>query len=97
MRQTDLAELAGCSRDTISRLETGKNQPQLRTALAIAASLNTDLAVLFPFTLTEHRGRTDGMTGTEKLAAFHALPEAMQQQATRDLAERVEADRTEAK
>jgi len=39
MRQADLGELAGCSRDTISRLEGGRNRPQLETARRIAAAL----------------------------------------------------------
>lgn len=48
MRQADLAERAGCSRDTIARLEAGKNQPQLRTALAIAAALGAPVEAIFP-------------------------------------------------
>jgi DNA-binding XRE family transcriptional regulator len=48
MRQADLAELAGCSRDTISRLEGERNKPQLATALAIADALGLDVRAVFP-------------------------------------------------
>jgi DNA-binding XRE family transcriptional regulator len=107
LRQADLAELAGCSRDTISRLEAGRNQPQLATARAIAAALNIPLEAAFParhasgaeafpmsgITLAEHHKRTQGMTGPERLAAFGRLPQAQQDAAMKHLAEQVAAER----
>jgi putative transcriptional regulator len=45
--QAELAELAGLSRETISRLEQGAT-PHLATAHAIATALGAPVTVLFP-------------------------------------------------
>jgi transcriptional regulator with XRE-family HTH domain len=45
--QAELAEVAGLSRETISRLEPGAT-PQLATAHAIAAALGAPLTAIFP-------------------------------------------------
>src|SRR5438874_9859217 len=42
LRQANLAERAGVSRDTIGRLEAGRNRPQLATAIAIGRALRED-------------------------------------------------------
>ena len=47
LSQTGLAERAGLSRDTISRLERGE-QPRLDTARAVSHALGVDVATLFP-------------------------------------------------
>jgi transcriptional regulator with XRE-family HTH domain len=45
--QAELAELAGLSRETISRLEQGAT-PHLATAHAIATALGAPMAAIFP-------------------------------------------------
>src|SRR5215207_1858215 len=45
--QAELAEVAGLSRETISRLERGET-PQLATAHAIAGALGAPIAAIFP-------------------------------------------------
>lgn len=47
LRQRDLAELAGVSRDTIGRLESGES-PTLTTARAIARIIDEPVDNLFP-------------------------------------------------
>jgi putative transcriptional regulator len=47
MTQADLAERAGISRDTISRLERGEH-PRLVTARALAHALGVHVGDLFP-------------------------------------------------
>ena len=46
--QAELADAAGLSRETISRLEQGAT-PQLATAHAIASVLDAPLTAIFPF------------------------------------------------
>lgn len=50
LRQSDVALLAGCSREQIVRLEAGDCVSNLRTAAALAQALNADLVELFPST-----------------------------------------------
>lgn len=40
--QAELAEAAGLGRETIARLETGKNQPHGKTIRALAAALGVE-------------------------------------------------------
>jgi transcriptional regulator with XRE-family HTH domain len=47
LSQTQLAQRAGITRETVSRVENG-GEPQRRTARAIADALGLDLEVLFP-------------------------------------------------
>ena len=47
LSQAELAEVAGLSRETISRLEQGAT-PQLATAHAIATALGAPLTAIFP-------------------------------------------------
>lgn len=46
--QSDLAERAGITRVTVGALERGENVPQLATARALAAALETQPDELFP-------------------------------------------------
>ena len=56
LSQTDLAQLAGVSRETVSRLERG-GDPRWRTAQAVADALGFDLAFVFPKRNGEATGR----------------------------------------
>lgn len=47
MSQIQLAKLAGISRQALSAIETGKQDPSLRTALIIAKTLNQEIEDLF--------------------------------------------------
>lgn len=47
LRQTDLAKLAGVSRETVSRIETG-DPPRMTTAHALASVLDEPVDRLFP-------------------------------------------------
>ena len=47
LTQAQLAELAGKSEETISRLEAG-GTPQWRTAQAISRALDIDVSAIFP-------------------------------------------------
>ena len=46
--QGSLAELAGICRATVNNIETGRHQPTLKTARAIAHVLDIDPAALWP-------------------------------------------------
>jgi len=48
LRQSDVAELAGLSREQIVRLEGGSCIPRLDTAQRLAAVLGCDPAIIFP-------------------------------------------------
>jgi transcriptional regulator with XRE-family HTH domain len=48
LRQTDLAELAELSRETVVNLENGKTKPAPQTVKALAAALGVTGAELFP-------------------------------------------------
>jgi putative transcriptional regulator len=45
--QQQLAELVGCSRQTIISLESGKMKPSLEIALKLSYALNTSVDALF--------------------------------------------------
>ncbi|MDR1295173.1 MAG: helix-turn-helix transcriptional regulator [Bifidobacteriaceae bacterium] len=47
MTQLDLAEKAGCSRQTIIALEAGKYTPSLELAFRIAVALNASIGDVF--------------------------------------------------
>jgi transcriptional regulator with XRE-family HTH domain len=48
LRQRDLAERAGVSRETVIRVERSAGQPHRATAQAIALALGVDPSALFP-------------------------------------------------
>jgi transcriptional regulator with XRE-family HTH domain len=60
LSQTGLAERAGLSRDTISRLERGE-QPRLDTARAVSLALGVDVATLFPESEERQPGSADAL------------------------------------
>lgn len=47
LRQEDLAGLVGLTREQISNLERGKNQPRMKTAQAIARVLGVPMDTIF--------------------------------------------------
>lgn len=53
LRQADVAELSGVSREQVLRLEAGTCLPSWPTAVKLAAALGTDPAAIFP--LNEER------------------------------------------
>jgi putative transcriptional regulator len=60
LTQADLAERAGISRDTISRLERGEH-PRLVTARALARALGTPVGDLFPESEERQAGSPDAL------------------------------------
>lgn len=49
MTQTELAQLVGCRRETIGKLEAGKYNPSLKLAIDVAKALDTNVYELFLF------------------------------------------------
>jgi len=48
LKQSEVAHLAGVSREQVIRLEAGTCDPHWRTAVALAAALESEPAELFP-------------------------------------------------
>jgi putative transcriptional regulator len=46
--QQELAEIVGCSRETISAVERGTSRPSVTLALAVARALELSVEELFP-------------------------------------------------
>lgn len=57
LKQRELADRAGVTRETISRLESGLQVPKHETALRLAAALGCSAESLFP--LEKDRGQAD--------------------------------------
>lgn len=49
LKQEDLAELVGCRRETIGKLENGKYNPSLKLAMDIAGVFHTTVEDVFKF------------------------------------------------
>ncbi|MGG5368385.1 helix-turn-helix transcriptional regulator [Enterococcus sp. DIV0240a] len=52
--QTKLADLAGCSRNTIARLERNNELPNLALAYSIAKALDADIGEVFEYQIEEY-------------------------------------------
>ena len=49
LKQEDLAEMVGCRRETIGKLENGKYNPSLKLAMDIAKVFHTTVEDVFEF------------------------------------------------
>jgi transcriptional regulator with XRE-family HTH domain len=60
LSQSELADRAGLSRETVSRLERGE-RPRLDTARALSHALGVDVAILFPESEERQRANADAL------------------------------------
>ncbi len=62
LRQRDVSELAGVTRETVALLEAGGRRPSLKTARAIAAALGVPVEAAFPLDIahSDHEGAAGG-------------------------------------
>jgi putative transcriptional regulator len=56
LRQRDVAERSGVTRETVALLEAGDRRPTLKTARAIAAALEVPVEAAFPLDDIAHSG-----------------------------------------